>query len=215
MWLATFTKYFADFLLETQCVTLHLFRAKFLPWLLQQYGNKMEFQSWHEQCGFQRDFGTSAAAWVSYLHKECFSIDNEESKLLQHPIWSEIGPVLNAIKRCLTEGSDATVVTPFVRRCFDGMYFASHLRTKKPCDKVLAAIVRRKQELCLTPWDAAPVPQLRARESNGPLDVRQGDVVTVSPNADDQWKRSKAEVWYAYVQDIRHNSKGQTKLDVL
>jgi DNA (cytosine-5)-methyltransferase 1 len=164
-----------------------------------------------------RHFGTSAAAWVSYLHKECFSIDDEESKLLEHPIWTEIGPVLNAIKRrpTPTEGNDATVVTPFVRRCFDGMYFASHLRTKKPSDKVLAAIVRRKQELCLTPWDAAEVPQPRARQSNRLLNVQQGDVVCVSPNADDQWKRSKAKVWYAYVQNVRYNSKGQTELDVL
>jgi DNA (cytosine-5)-methyltransferase 1 len=61
VWLATFTKYFADFLLEIQRrVTLHVFRAEFLPWLLQQYGKKMEFKSWHKQCGFQRDFGTSA-----------------------------------------------------------------------------------------------------------------------------------------------------------
>jgi DNA (cytosine-5)-methyltransferase 1 len=59
VWLATFTKYFADFLLEIQRrVTLHVFRAEFLPWLLQQYGKKMEFKSWHKQCGFQRDFGT-------------------------------------------------------------------------------------------------------------------------------------------------------------
>jgi DNA (cytosine-5)-methyltransferase 1 len=216
VWLATFAKYFADFLLEEKHVTLHLFRSEFLPWLIRQYGNEMEFQSWHQRCGFQRDFGTSAAAWVIYLHKECFSIDDEESGLLQHPIWSEIGPVLDAIERRPTEGSDATVVTPFVRRCFDGMYFASHLRTKKPCDKVLAAIVRRKQELCLTPWDAAPIPQPPAREKKTPLKVRQGDVVCVSPNADDQWKRSKAEVWYAYVQSVhQQNSKGQIKLDVL
>jgi DNA (cytosine-5)-methyltransferase 1 len=217
MWLATFTKYFADFLLDElhKHVTLHSFRSEFLPWLLQQYGNKTEFQSWHQQCGFQQDFGTSVAAWVSYLHKECFSIDDEESKLLQHPIWSEVGPVLNAIKRHPTEGSDATIVTPFVRRCFDKMYFASHLQTKKPRDKVLAAIVRRKQELCLTSWDAAPTPRPHVRTNSDHLNVRQGDVVCLAPNADDQWKRSTATAWYAYVQSVRQNSKGQTKLDVL
>ena len=214
LWLATFTKYFADFLLEEKHVTLHLFRTEFLPWLLRQYGDNLEFQSWHQQCGFQQDFGTSAAAWVNYLHRECYSIDDEESELLRQPIWSEIGPVLNAIERRPAEGSDATIVTPFVRRCFDDMYFASHLRTKTPCDKVLAAITRRKQELCLTPWNSAPTSQPHVRERD-PLNIRQGDVVCVGPNADDQWKRSKATIWYAYVQCVHQDSKGRVKLDVL
>jgi DNA (cytosine-5)-methyltransferase 1 len=214
VWLATFTKYFAEFLFEKQNVTFHLFRAEFLPWLLRQYSNAMEFQSWHKQCGFQQDFGTSAAAWVNYLHKECYSIDDEESKLLQHPIWSEIGPVLNAIEPQPTKGSNATVATPFVRRCFDGMYFASHLRTEKPCDEVLAAIVRHKQELCLTPWNAAPTARPRVRESSDVLNVRQGDVVCTKPNDEDHRKRSKAELWYAYVQRV-HRNRGQVTLDVL
>jgi DNA (cytosine-5)-methyltransferase 1 len=214
VWLATFAKYFADFLLEKKHVTFHSFQAEFLPWLLRQYGNKMEFQSWHQQCGFQQDFGTSAAAWVNYLHNECYNIP-DEPELLQHPIWSEIGPVLNAIKGHPTEGSDATVVTPFVRRCFDGMYFASHLRTQEPCDEVLATISHRKRELGITPWNAAPTPQPQVYESNEPLNVRQGDVVCVDPNADNQWKRSKATVWYAYVQGVHQCRKGQTKLDVL
>lgn len=213
VWLATFTKYFADFLLEKQNVTIHLFRTEFLPWILQQYGNAIEFQSWHQRCGFQEDFGTSAAAWVNYLHNECYNMQVEE--LLQHPIWSEIGPVLTAIERQPSKRGDATVVTPFVRRCFDGMYFASHLQTKKPRDKVLAAIVRRKQELCLTPWDAAPTPRPHVRTNGDHLNVRQGDVVCLAPNADDQWKRSTATAWYAYVQSVRQNNKGQTKLDVL
>jgi DNA (cytosine-5)-methyltransferase 1 len=39
--------------------------------------------------------------------------------------------------------------------------------------------------------------------------------VCVDPNADDQWKRSKATIWYAYVQRVHQYSKGQVKLDVL
>jgi len=218
VWLATFTKYFADFLLDEahERVTLHLFRSEFLQWLVQQYGNSMDFQFWHHQCGLQEDFGTSAAAYVNYLHKECYSIDDDNTKLLKHPIWSEIGPILNAIKCQPPSGNDATVVTPFVHRCFDNMYFASHLWTKEPCDEVLATIVRRKQELCLTPWNAAPTrhPSL-VHERSEDLDVQQGDVVCVNPNADDQWKLSKSTIWYAYVQRVYQNSKGAIKLDVL
>lgn len=214
VWLATFTKFFADFLLEEKRVTLHHFRSDFLPWLLRQHGNATAFQSWHKKCDFQQDFGTSAAAWVNYLYKECYNIDDDDSEILQHPIWSEIGPVLDAIERQPSKGSDATVVTPFVRRCFDAMYFVSHLRTKKPCGKVLDAIVRRKQELCLTPWNAAPTVQPHRRDNNS-APIVQGDVVCVSPNANNRWKRSTATAWYAYVQRVHHNSKGRTKLDVL
>jgi len=218
VWLATFAKYFADFLIENihKSVTLHLFRCEFLPWLVQQYGSVTEFQSWHQLCGFQQEFGTSVAAWVNYLHKECYSINDDCTKLLQHPIWQEIGPVLSAIERQPSDGSDATVVTPFVRRCFDNMYFASHLQTKEPCGKVLATITRCKRGLRLTPWNAAPTPRpYLSRESRDTLIVRQGDVVCVSPNANDQWKRSKATAWYAYVQWVHRNSKGRIKLDVL
>jgi DNA (cytosine-5)-methyltransferase 1 len=219
VWLATFTKYFADFLLDEshEHVTLPLFRSEFLPWLLQQYGDRMEFQSWHQRCGFQQDFGTSAAAWANYLRNECHNIP-DEPELLEHPIWSEIGPVLDAIEREPSEKSEPTIVTPFVHRCFNGMYFASHLRTQEPCDEVLATIQRRKQELCLTPWNAAPTPQpssVHEGSETPNISVRQGDVICVPPSADGSWKRSKTRAWYAYVQCVHQNSKGQIELDVL
>ena len=59
LWLATFTKFFIDFLLEQENnVTLHGFRSRFLPWLLCQYGESAQFQAWHARCGHQQDFGT-------------------------------------------------------------------------------------------------------------------------------------------------------------
>jgi DNA (cytosine-5)-methyltransferase 1 len=47
------------------------------------------------------------------------------------------------------------------------------------------------------------------------LKIRQGDVVCTSPNANDNWKRSKSEVWYAYVSGLHTDKKGHTTLDVL
>lgn len=229
VWLATFTKFFIDFLIHAETdVTLHSFRSKFAPWILRQYAQLAPFQTWHQKCGFQQDFGTSAAAYVYYLYKESFSIDDTTSQLLQHSIWREIHPGnLSVIKRQPTDPSKATVVTPFAFRCFKDMYFAAHLEIGDLTPALQAQITNRKRELCLTPWNAAPV--LRPRSNRGEdvghldawhdaeitLDIQQGDVVRTSPNPDDHWKHSKAVTWYAYVQSVHRDSKGSTKLDVL
>lgn len=219
VWLATFTKYFIDFLLEQEAdITLHHFRAKFLPWILSQYGESPQFQVWHERCGHQQDFGTAVAAFVNYLYKECYSIDDSTSELLQHSIWREVDPAnLTAIHRQPTDPDGATIVTSFTHRCFQDLYFAAHLQTHAPIPEVQAKIMRRKHEMSLTPWDAAPVsrPALCAPNQAGQLEIRQGDVVCTNPNADDKWKRSKSELWYAYVTGLHRDRTGHTILDVL
>ena len=219
MWLATFTKYIIDFFLEQETdVTLHCFRSKFTPWVLHQYGESAEFQAWHERCGQQQDFGTSVEAYVNYLFKECYSIDDSTSNLLQHTIWREIDPAnLTAIERQPTDPDGATIVTSFTLRCFQDMYFAAHLQTHEPIPEVQAKITRRKHEMSLTPWNAAPVsrPPLCAVNQTGPLKIRQGDVVCTPSHANGQWKRSKSKVWYAYVSGLHKDRRGHTMLDVL
>jgi DNA (cytosine-5)-methyltransferase 1 len=219
-WLATFTKYFIDFLLERQTsVTLHLFRSEFAPWIIHQYGQSTQFQAWHQKCGYQQDFGTSVAAFVNYLHEECYSINDSTSNLLQHPLWSEIDPEkLNAIERQPTNVSDATVVTPFVSRCFHDMYFAARLETHDPTVEVQAQISSRKHDLCLTPWNATPVSRpCSAADVTGAdcLVIRPDDVICIHPNASDGWKRSKSERWYVYVTGLHKDGKNRTTLDVL
>lgn len=219
VWLATFTKYFIDFFLEQEIdITLHRFRSRFLPWVLRQYGGSAQFQAWHERCGHQQDFGTSVAAYVNYLFKECYSINDSTSELLQHTLWREIDPAnLTAIERQPADLDGATIVTPSTFRCFRDMYFAAHLQTHYPVPEVQAEIARRKHEMSLTPWDAASVsrPPLCAVNEAGRLKIRQGDVICTYPNADDKWKSSKSEIWYAYVSGLRENRKGDITLDVL
>jgi hypothetical protein len=147
VWLATFTKYFIDFFLEQEIdLTLHRFRSNFLPWVLRQYGESAQFQAWHERCGHQQDFGTSVAAYVNYLFKECYSIDDSTSKLLQHTLWREINPFdLTAIECQPTDPDGATIVTPFTFRCVQDMYFAAHLQQHDPVPVV------QECSFCLTP----------------------------------------------------------------
>ncbi|KAM0714216.1 hypothetical protein Q7P37_010003 [Cladosporium fusiforme] len=247
LWLATFTKFFVDFLIAKQdaSITLSLFRSTFTPWLIMQYGSYSYFQSWHRECGLQKDFGTSVAAFALFLYKECYSIDDPQSRLLQQPIWHEIDPLnLKAIKRQPLDDDMRTVVTPFVYRCFQDMYFASHLRLRKPHLEVLERIAALKKQRCLTPWDAEStarpdidiVQQASDQQpsddihqntdpstESGPdppssqplIDVQQGDVVCVEPNAERDWKDSKSTIWYAYVQAAYQDQSGNKKLDVI
>ena len=100
-WLATFTKYFVDFLLEQETdVTLHGFRRKFSRWVQRQYGHLAQFQVWHEKCGYQQDFGTSAAAYVNYLYNECYNIDDPTLELLKHSLWLIVKDDFIRIRRC-------------------------------------------------------------------------------------------------------------------
>lgn len=217
IWLATFTKFFVEFLLEEEDVTLRRFRSMFPSFLRQQYGPAM--QSWHQECGFQTDFGTSVVAYVNYLYKECYSIDSDDLKLLRHPIWQEINPLaLEAIPFQSSSGPDATTVTPFVYDCFRDAYFASHLTEQEPLPEMQAKITERKYELGLTPWYTAHVerPSLVEHiEQHRPLKVHRGDVVCIKPDADGFWKESSSTMWYAYVQVVRRDLESRTKLDVL
>lgn len=216
-WLAMFTKYFLEFLLENDGVTLHRFRSGFLTWLSGQYGHTQQYQDWHRQCNFQEDFGTSVAAFVNYLYKECHSIDDKQTRLLLHPIWKEVDPLnLGAIKREPSYSSGATVVTPFVYRCFRGMYFAHHLEAVQVHSEVLRQIAERKGDFSLTPWNAelTPKPDHDGQPAQV-LVIKQGDVICTDSNTASGWKKSKTEVWYAYVQSVRQDRKGNVKLDVL
>lgn len=225
LWLVTFTKLFVDFLIanQRQSVTLSFFRANFTTWAVKEYSLRSFFQSWYSQCGYQKDFGTSAAAFVLFLYKECYSIDDPEVGLLRHPIWREIDPVnLTAIKRQLSNEDQRTVVTPFVYRCFEDMYFASHLSLKEPQPEILEHITSLKKQRCLTPWNAKPTerPHIDLAEQDEPedgphlIDVQHGDVVCVEPN-ECNWKNSKSTIWYAYVQSVYQNRSGNRKLDVI
>jgi len=222
LWLATFAKYFVDYLMTNAHVTIKDFRSRFFEWLQARFGRAPEFQIWHAQCDCRTDFSTSVAAHVNYLHKECSGV---EQTLLQHPLWGEVDPErLTAIERSGTVKSESdtqcqerTVVTPAVYRSFRHMYFGFHLQMEKPKPGCLAdTITSRKQEMCLTPWDTPPTCAPTAPDYIIPVSsarsVIRGDVVLLEP--DDGRSRSTAARWYAYVLEVRM-TKDDTVLDLL
>ena len=222
VWLAQFAKFFADYLIETDQVMLHHFRANFSKWLHTSYGGDSELEDWLKQCNYLTDYRTTIAAHVGFLWKECFSIDDPTTGLCRHPIWGEVDPrALDAISRQPSQ-EQKTIVTLFVFECFKHMYFHEHMDAREVQDSVvLAKIAERKTALGLTPFGASQVspatmltPQSLSPTSDDPIDVRVGDVVCIPPEVDGGWRLTSSLTWFAYVQNIRHEAT-QTLLDVI
>ncbi|KAF2487060.1 S-adenosyl-L-methionine-dependent methyltransferase [Neohortaea acidophila] len=227
LYVAQFTKYFVEYLLQSErLVTIDDFRRNFFAWLFVGNSSQPCFQAWLAKANL-RDFRTTVVAHVGFLLKECSSIDTE---LLKHTIWSEINPwELTAIAR-QPNREKKTVVTPFVYDCFQSMYFATEMESRGITNaEVLKCMKARKRALGLTPVprirhpDHAATPPTPARIDSGLLTPRslsgsptrnkmavaKGDVVGLAPDLSSRWK-SESATWYAYVQNI-HNDK----LDVL
>ena len=222
LWLAQFTKYFVDYLLETYDVTLGHFRSSFFNWLQIRFGKSTSFSKWHSECRNRRDFRTDIAARVGFLWKECYSIDDAQSGLYKHALWGEVDPMrLNAIPPHETR-ERRTIVTPFTYKCFKRMYFAEYLEERNvSCEAVLDKIAARKKELKLTPFNAsqpqdAAVHTPRSIPDTTPdstPDVGVGDVICVESHSGGPWKTT-SPIWFAYVQEVRDIRDGRV-LDVI
>jgi DNA (cytosine-5)-methyltransferase 1 len=222
LWIVTFTKHFIEFLIyREQDVRLEDFRQGFSVWLQRTYSTE-ELHSWQMQYSGQ-DFRRHVNAHVEFLWKECYGLVKGDPSLglLDHPLWTLVGPKdLDAIPaQPIVE--TGTIVTPFAAQCFSTSYFSKILEVRQIEDLKLAARVElRKSKLGLTPGtfhnDANDDSRGNAGASHCPIPLLQkadhvvkGDVVALRPEDSGSWK-STVPVWYAYVQDIREH-----RLDIL
>lgn len=221
LWLAHFTKYFIDYLMATESVTLLQFKKLFYDWPSTRHEHRTAFSSWLRECNL-KDFRTTVAANIGFLWKECWSIDDDRLGLCKHPIWGEVDPMrLTAIPE-RQNLEHRTIVTPFVYHCFKKMYFHEHLEPRNVTGSVILDTARqRKEDIGLTPFGT-----LQSRNATGftpeslpdsavdtTYDVTEGDVVCVPANVESGW-RTSSSIWYAYVQRVRRE-KDRTALDVI
>ncbi|KAI7656973.1 S-adenosyl-L-methionine-dependent methyltransferase, partial [Hortaea werneckii] len=219
LWLAHFTKYFVDYLLETERVTLSHFWSTFMDWLFLRWGSNPAFRSWLSQVDLT-DFRTTVNANIRFLWKEYHSVENDQARLDKHPVWGEVNrDALTAIPEQPNLETE-TVVTPFVHNCFKRMYFHKQMRARPLTNpEVKAKVEARKARLGLTPLEhtqfQGEVSDLASASSaQDYADIQEGDVICVEPDRESRWK-SKASVWYAYVQRVRITRSGRKRLDVL
>jgi DNA (cytosine-5)-methyltransferase 1 len=222
LWLAQFTKYFVDFLLErdTEDTSLAYFQSCFPDWLRSKYGTHRAFQNWREIGPRSSDFRTTVAANIGFLWKESYSLSliGGSSQLRKHSLWGQVDwSRLSAIPSHPNVKKN-TVVTPYAYACFQSMYFADRLERMPITDaRTRKAVAHRKLKMGFTPAGTAFTTRPVATEHPEPtdtLEINAGDVLTVLPEEAGKWT-STANTWYAYVQDVRID-KGQCQvLDVL
>ncbi|KAF7190587.1 DNA (cytosine-5)-methyltransferase 1 [Pseudocercospora fuligena] len=227
LWVARFTKHAIQYMLATERITLHHFRASFYDWLQRTYSEDASLRGWLGQSK-TRDFAIHFVAYADFLWKECHGVQqpSDDIKICKHPIWREALPysdLLKAIPRQLPKqrGDAKTIVTPFAYENFSHMYFADQiLETPVTEPGLLLRIQELKARRGLTPWFSRSPSSLTPISAAPDLDTKArgrvvvGDIVAVPPEDDGRWK-SNAETWYAYVQRVWKQKNGQTRLDVI
>lgn len=205
LYLAQFTKFFIDYLIEReQSVAIDDFQSDFYRWMFLHYSTHKQLISWHSECDL-KDFRTTVAANVGFLWKECWSIDDQSTGLCKHPIWSEIDPARLKAIRPRPNRQKKTLVTPLAYECFKRMYFSSHLDECNPSQAVLDRVNLRKRALQLTVFGALWRPDSAMRTPinlSEPDAIRVGDVVRVIADDTGAWETASA-YYYAYVRALR------------
>ncbi|KAF2763751.1 hypothetical protein EJ03DRAFT_379167 [Teratosphaeria nubilosa] len=206
-WLAQFTRYFVDYLMDAEYVGLQHFHSAFYENLQHIYAGKDGFDAWLRSapllCG-RRDFRATVNANISFLWKECYGLAKPDNEgLLQQPLWGAVDELqLTSIPRQQHKKTH-TVVTPYAYNSFKHMYFADRLEVTTPEPAISRQMARRKLELGLTPLSTGYESCPHYVIAHKPFQVLQsGDVVTLRPDKNGPWK-SKAAAWYGYVQQVR------------
>lgn len=222
LWIAHFCKYFVEFLVYHESVSLHTFSKEFLKETARRYQADSAFQRWHSSYGCSCDFRRAVVAYVGFLWKETWSVGPKLCKL--HPVWEEVDPQrLGAIKFHQPE-EIKTVVTPFVHECFNKMVFASELEVRHLTDiRVSSRRAKRRVEMGLTHPDVSRTEapdmtgiQGASQTNDNRITINHRDVVFVRrPATGPNWASSISEIWYAYVQDTRETKAGRQLLDVI
>ena len=205
LWVASFTKHFVDFLCCHKNVSLQLFRDRFRYWMMSRYSGQDSFDEWlSAYC--EREFAIALTTYVEFLWKEAVDVDSTNRR---HFIWKEIDPTQLGAVKVQPQKESATVVTPYVYRCFKNCNFRHHLKVEHPSDVVKLRRHVRSQTMKLTPdlpcvsTGAAPLSALRPGDS-----VKTGDVIALDRDKNGAWK-DDAESWFAYVQGVGRDRHGE------
>jgi DNA (cytosine-5)-methyltransferase 1 len=174
LWLANFSKHFVDFAQWISdnggLVRITCFRNDFVHYLEDVHGGALCFQRWYKQYG-RPDFRQAVSANAEFLYKEVIGVDET---LVTHPIWSEIRPQdMNAVPaQDLREGQ--TIVTPFIKKCFDKRAFSAQLKAIDPTVEVKIRRHSLGQALNLTEGMDLTTTDVLTPTSEKPLQKPQG-----------------------------------------
>ncbi|KAI1021709.1 hypothetical protein LB503_013257 [Fusarium chuoi] len=230
LWVADLAKHFVDYLKfkgeEDDQVTIFQFRSNFSIWLAKRHRHAPDFISWKGQ-HVNDDFRTAIVANIAFLHKEAIGVLGHR-KTYKHVIWAEVWE-FTRYKLCPKIGPSEdtdTVVTQYIYDCFSHQPFGDRLKAIPLSETTQylqnALIKQRHLELPAPVHDSgkaittAGMKQIRA--------IRAGDTISTQRDAEGsgtQWRRDVAhgfddvDRWFALVQRVRINKRGQRTFDVI
>lgn len=211
LWLADLSKHFVDFLDNHDNVSLQDFKTEFFSWINDHHGQDASFQAWRAQYP-GRDFRRAIAAYAGFLWNQ--ARDLSDTSFDKHPLSVEAHSLeLNRVRPQICVET-STIVTPFVYECFKHISWARFLEPRKPYAKVLEASYGTERALKPTFKIGLTRNGREHQTPQPPEQIEVGDVVGVSKDNKTAWK-GHADMWFAYVQALRCDRKGQTVLDVL
>lgn len=210
LWLADLSKHFVDFLDNHDNVSLRDFRVDFFSWINDLHSDDASFQKWLAQYR-GKDFRRAIAAYSGFLWNQ--ARDMNSTAFEKHPLSVQVNPPELSRVRTQECTETRTIVTPFVYECFKHIPWARFLESRRPCTNILK--VRHDKGRApkhISDLNLSTNRQEYPREP--PEEVKVGDVIGVSKDQKTVWK-GDTDLWFAYVQALHSDRKGQTVLDVL
>ncbi|KAF2495582.1 S-adenosyl-L-methionine-dependent methyltransferase [Lophium mytilinum] len=210
LWIASFGLHVVDYLYDHKSVCLDDFKQHFHDWLREKH--QVGISEWLAEYG-RTDFRVAVSAYVEYLYHESCSI---KESFGNRPMWKETLPWALAAVKVWEAKTSKTICSPHVYECFRRSYFGDQLELSEPAPEIAAVQEKRKKELGFMKASTDPKAE---KISNGvtPNDWEpsKGDVVALSREANSLWKKSKADIWMAYVQETHRDKKGELFLSIV
>ncbi|KAF5588212.1 DNA (cytosine-5-)-methyltransferase [Fusarium pseudocircinatum] len=230
LWVADLAKHFVDYLKfkgeEDEQVTIFHFRSNFGIWLAKMHSYAPEFISWKRQ-HINNDFRTAIVANIAFLHKEAIGVLGHR-KTYKHVIWAEVWEFTRYKpypKIGLGEDTD-TVVTQYIYDCFSHQPFGDRLKAiplSETTQSLRNALIKQRHlELPVPVHDSGKTITMAGKKQIRA--IRAGDTISTLRDAEGsgtQWRRDVAhgfddvDRWFALVQRVRVNKRGQRTFDVI
>ncbi|KAL8658922.1 MAG: hypothetical protein Q9226_000713 [Calogaya cf. arnoldii] len=195
LWLADLAKHVVDCMYTHNSIRLWDFKSAFASWLAGTYSLDDKYLSWRSAHA-RADFRQIVAAHATFLYNQAGQLG---AHYIGQPLWSEIDPAaLTAVPRQISQRS-ATVVTPYVYKCFSHMPWAKFLDPITSQDDHEKGVSRSSLQHHKSPHERITI-------SEGA--VKTGDIVAIPSDTDTDWK-TEDQYWYAYVQSRKVTDQGQ------
>ncbi|OLL21878.1 DNA (cytosine-5)-methyltransferase 3 [Neolecta irregularis DAH-3] len=207
-WIMLFAKYFAEYLIAHEKISLESFRYHFCDWLQHLHKHNEAFNEWFSQCPRNRDLRQAVASYMPFLHHFIHTLDRLDISWDKvHPVIEQTWPGSFEKYRTLVDRNgksvlEATIVTPYIYNRFEHLYAREMFE------------VREKLEFVSTDGKEAVLEIPRARRIErtatgmiaqfeyAPGEIKVGDVVAIKPDCRSSWNNKG--IWMGYVQEVQN-----------